>query len=92
MNPAQFVDPTYIMFAKLILALLLGGLIGTERAVIARQAVGTRTFGLVALGACLLVITGNYVNNAYLGVVNIDPPLELPLGTDYMPSLYLQAS
>src|SRR3989344_941419 len=73
MNPAQFVDPVYIMFAKLILALLLGGLIGTERAVVARQAVGTRTFGLVALGACLLVITGNYVNSAYLGVVNIDP-------------------
>ncbi|MEK7132746.1 MAG: MgtC/SapB family protein [Patescibacteria group bacterium] len=73
MNPAQFLDPTYIMFAKLILALLLGGLIGTERAVIARQAVGTRTFGLVALGACLLVITANYVNSAYLGVVNFDP-------------------
>src|SRR3989344_4159376 len=73
MNPAQFIDPVYIMFAKLILALLLGGLIGTERAVVARQAVGTRTFGLVALGACLLVITGNYVNTAYLGVVNIDP-------------------
>ena len=73
MNPAQFVDPTYIMFLKLILALLLGGLIGTERAVIARQAVGTRTFGLVALGACLLVVTANYVNSAYLGVVNFDP-------------------
>ena len=73
MNPAQFLDPTYIMFAKLILALLLGGLIGTERAVIARQAVGTRTFGLVALGACLLVITANYVNSAYLGVVNFAP-------------------
>ncbi len=73
MNPAQFVDPTYIIFVKLILALILGGLIGTERAVVARQAVGTRTFGLVALGACLLVITANYVDSAYLGVVNFDP-------------------
>lgn len=73
MNPTQFIDPTYIMFAKLVLALLLGGLIGTERAVIARQAVGTRTFGLVAMGACLLVVTGNYVDSAYLGVVNFDP-------------------
>jgi len=73
MNPAQFIDPTYIIFAKLILALVLGGTIGTERAVIARQAAGTRTFGLVALGACLLIITANYGNTAYLGILNFDP-------------------
>ncbi|MDO8561568.1 MAG: MgtC/SapB family protein [bacterium] len=73
MNPGQFVDPTYIMFAKLVLALFLGGVIGTERAVVARQAAGTRTFGLVALGACLFVITSNYVDSAFLGVVNFDP-------------------
>ena len=73
MNPAQFIDPTYIIFAKLILALFLGGTIGTERAVIARQAAGTRTFGLVALGACLLIITANYGNIAYLGILNFDP-------------------
>src|SRR3989338_1143560 len=72
MNPAQFIDPTYIIFAKLILALFLGGTIGTERAVIARQAAGTRTFGLVALGACLLIITANYGNIAYLGILNFD--------------------
>lgn len=73
MNPAQFVDPAYIMFAKLVLALFLGGAIGTERSVMARQAVGMRTFGLVALGACLFVLTGNYVGAAFLGVVNFDP-------------------
>lgn len=70
---AQFVDPTSIMFAKLILAVVLGGIIGTERAVIARQTAGTRTFGLVSLGACLFVITGSYVDTAYLGIVNFDP-------------------
>lgn len=73
MNPAQFIDPTYIMLAKLVLALFLGGAIGTERAVMARQAAGTRTFGLVALGACLLIVTANYGNTAYLGIVNFDP-------------------
>lgn len=73
MHPEQFTDPNTIMFAKLALAMLLGGIIGTERAVIARQAAGTRTFGLVALGACLFVISGNYVNAAFLGVVNFDP-------------------
>lgn len=73
MNPAQFIDPTYIILAKLVLALFLGGTIGTERAVMARQAAGTRTFGLVALGACLLIVTANYANTAYLGIVNFDP-------------------
>ena len=69
----QFVDPTLVMFAKLVLAMLLGGLIGTERAVIAKQAAGTRTFGLVSLGACLFVVTGNYVDVAYLGILSFDP-------------------
>lgn len=70
---AQFADPSVVMFAKLLLAVILGGVIGTERAVIARQAAGTRTFGLVALGSCLFVITGSFVDTAYLGIVNFDP-------------------
>ncbi len=73
MNATQFMDPSIVMFAKLIIAMLLGGLIGTERAVVARQVAGTRTFGLVAMGACLFILAGNYVNNAYLGVVNFHP-------------------
>ncbi|MDO8552151.1 MAG: MgtC/SapB family protein [bacterium] len=70
---AQFTDTTIVMFAKLVLAVVLGGIIGTERAVMARQAAGTRTFGLVALGACLFVLTANYVDLAHLGIVNFDP-------------------
>src|SRR3989344_3094636 len=69
----QFVDPTAIAFGKLFLAMLLGGIIGTERAVLARQAAGTRTFGLVSLGSCLLIVIGNYVNSAYLGVIDFQP-------------------
>ncbi len=67
------------MFAKLVLAILLGGIIGTERAILARQAAGTRTFGLVALAACLFIIITNYVDTAYLGVTNI-APLQLAAG------------
>ena len=72
-TPALFIDPTVVMFAKLLLAMVLGGIIGTERAVIAKQAAGTRTFGLVALGACLFIVTGNFVDTAYLGVASLDP-------------------
>lgn len=72
-TPAEFMDPTIVMLGKLVLAMLLGGIIGTERAILARQAAGTRTFGLVALGACLFVVMGLYVDSAYIGIVNFDP-------------------
>jgi putative Mg2+ transporter-C (MgtC) family protein len=68
-----FADPTFVVFGKLLLAMVLGGLIGTERAVIAKQAAGTRTFGLVALGACLFIVISNYVHAQYLGIVNFEP-------------------
>ncbi|MBV9158980.1 MAG: MgtC/SapB family protein, partial [Candidatus Kaiserbacteria bacterium] len=69
----QVNDPVTLEFTKLILAMVLGGLIGTERAILAKQAAGTRTFGLVALGACLFVVIGGYVDAMYLGLVNLEP-------------------
>lgn len=78
-GPEIFVDTTLIMFLKLLVALILGGIIGTERSVLAKQPAGTRTFALVALGACLFVIMSNYVDSAYLGVVNFQP-LQLAAG------------
>ena len=72
-SAAQFIDPESVMFFKLVLAMLLGGVIGTERAVLARQPAGTRTFGLVALGACLFIVVNNFVNSSYLGIVNFEP-------------------
>jgi putative Mg2+ transporter-C (MgtC) family protein len=74
-----FIDSNTIMFVKLLLAMFLGGLIGTERAVLARQVAGTRTFGLVALSACLFILMTNYVDSAYLGVINFQP-LQLAAG------------
>lgn len=78
-TPAELADPTFVEFGKLLLAMILGGLIGTERAVIARQAAGTRTFGLVALGATLFILVSNYVDTVYLGLINI-MPLQLAAG------------
>jgi putative Mg2+ transporter-C (MgtC) family protein len=72
-NIQYFVDPTSMQLLKLVIAMLLGGLIGTERAVIARQSAGTRTFGLVSMGACLFVLVGNFVDTSYVGLVNLEP-------------------
>ncbi len=72
-------DPTVVMFGKLLLALLLGAVIGTERAILARQSAGMRTFALVSLSACFFIIISNYVDSAYLGIVNLQP-LQLAAG------------
>ena len=69
----EFADPTFVMFGKLLLAALLGVLIGTERALMANQTAGSRTFGLVSLGSCLFVITGMSMDAHFIGLVNFDP-------------------
>ena len=70
---ALFIDPTSVMLLKLVLAMVLGGVIGTERAILAHQPAGTRTFGLVALGACLFILISNYVTTAFINVADIQP-------------------
>ncbi len=79
LSPEIFIDTTLVMFAKLLLAILLGGIVGTERAVLAKQPAGTRTFGLVALAACLFILISNYVDSSYIGVTGI-LPLQLAAG------------
>ena len=69
----HFTDPTLVMFGKLLLAALLGVAMGTERALWAKQTAGTRTFGLVALGACLFVLAGIQIQTEFIGTVNFDP-------------------
>lgn len=72
-DAAPFLDTTTLMFAKMALAMILGGILGTERGILARQSAGTRTFGLVAMGAAMFVIISNYVDSRYLGLVDFDP-------------------
>ncbi len=66
-------DLTYIMFGQLVLAALLGVVIGTERSVVAQQRAGMRTFALVSLGACIFVLAGEAIDAKYVGLVNFDP-------------------
>ncbi|TSC85950.1 MAG: putative Mg2+ transporter-C (MgtC) family protein [Parcubacteria group bacterium Gr01-1014_8] len=69
----DFVDPTSTLMLKLLLAAFLGVIVGTERALMANQAAGSRTFGLVSLGSCLFVLTGMSVDSQFIGLVNFDP-------------------
>lgn len=60
----EIITQEIIFVIQLIVALLLGMTIGTERA-IAHKTAGMRTYGLVALGSCLFVIISEAVNMSY---------------------------
>ncbi len=69
MHSIQF----YLVLAlRLLLAGILGGVIGYERESIDRPA-GFRTHILVCVGAALVMVTSEYIFHKYKGTVNIDP-------------------
>ena len=57
---------------KLILACILGGVIGFEREHMNRPA-GFRTHILVCVGSALIMVTSQYIFETYAGRTNIDP-------------------
>lgn len=61
-----------ITMIRLLLACILGGLIGFERESMNRPA-GFRTHILVCLGSALVMLTSQYIFEQYKGVTNIDP-------------------
>ena len=52
------------MVLRILLAILLGGIIGMERGMKNRPA-GLRTYMLVCLGACIVMLTNQYVYQTY---------------------------
>lgn len=57
---------------RLVLAFVLGGLIGLEREVHGRAA-GLRTHILVCLGSSLIMLTSMHLFHLYRGVATVDP-------------------
>lgn len=60
------------VLGRLILAIILGGLIGFEREV-KRRSAGLRTHVLVSLGSCLIMLTSLYVFDIYKDIATLDP-------------------
>lgn len=58
--------------ARLLMAMVLGGVIGFEREIGNRPA-GFRTHTLVCVGSTLVMLTSQYLFEAYSGIVNLDP-------------------
>jgi putative Mg2+ transporter-C (MgtC) family protein len=69
-------DLTAAIVVKLLLASILGGLIGLEREIHGRPA-GFRTHLLVSLGSCLFVLTSVHFYRLYGNVTGVGP-----IGTD----------
>jgi len=61
------------VIGQLALALLLGMLLGTERAAVAGKKAGTRTFALVSMGSALFALVSIHVTHSYIGIVSFDP-------------------
>lgn len=57
---------------RLILAMIVGGLIGFEREIGNRPA-GFRTHTLVCVGSTLVMLTSLFIFEEYSGIVNLDP-------------------
>lgn len=67
-------NPQFQIFLQLLLATILGGLVGLEREYKKKEA-GLRTYSLVSLGAALFTIISFQIFNFYIGKpgVNFDP-------------------
>lgn len=61
-----------IVAMRLLLAALLGGLVGLDRES-KKRAAGLRTHVLVSLGSALVMITSVYIFEQYHGLTNMDP-------------------
>lgn len=57
---------------RLVLAMVLGGLVGSER-LFAGKTAGMRTYALVSLGSAVYVVVSILITNEYLRVVSFDP-------------------
>ena len=68
----NFLNGDLVLFGKLFISLVLGLAIGVERTMAGKMA-GMRTYALVAMGSCLLIIVSISVTGGYLGDTNFDP-------------------
>lgn len=59
-------------FIRLFVAMILGSLIGSERA-IAGKVAGMRTHALVSMGSALFVIISMIISQEFKGLTNFDP-------------------
>ncbi|MEX0934857.1 MAG: MgtC/SapB family protein [Candidatus Paceibacterota bacterium] len=68
----SFFTGNILIFAQLIVALILGALVGLERSLAGKTA-GMRTFALVSVGSALFVIIAAAFSVSHIGLEIFDP-------------------
>ena len=63
---------TIDILVRLVVALLLGGLVGVERTMAGKTA-GMRTYALVAMGSALFVLISQIVSAQFVDLTSFDP-------------------
>lgn len=67
---SQFFIQNSDIIIKLALAMLLGMIIGIER-YLAHKTAGMRTYSLVAMGSCMLIIISETISASYMPLTNV---------------------
>jgi putative Mg2+ transporter-C (MgtC) family protein len=67
---SQFFIQNSDIIMKLALAMLLGMIIGIER-YLAHKTAGMRTYSLVAMGSCMLIIISETISASYMLLANV---------------------
>ncbi len=62
-----------VVLVRLLVACILGGIIGMEREYSQNKPAGFRTHILVSLGSCLVMLISQFTFVGYEGMVNVDP-------------------
>jgi putative Mg2+ transporter-C (MgtC) family protein len=62
-----------VIFTRILMSCLLGGIIGFEREYSRNRPAGFRTHILVCMGSCLTMVIVHFLITAYEGQINIDP-------------------
>jgi putative Mg2+ transporter-C (MgtC) family protein len=63
---------TIDILIRLLVAVLLGGIVGVERTLAGKTA-GMRTYALVSMGSALFVLISQIVSANFIGLTNYDP-------------------
>ncbi|NLW02628.1 MAG: MgtC/SapB family protein [Clostridiaceae bacterium] len=68
-------EPQFVLIiaARLLVACVLGGIVGFEREHTRHKPAGFRTHILVCMGACLVTLISEFAVKAFSGVANVDP-------------------
>jgi putative Mg2+ transporter-C (MgtC) family protein len=68
-----------VFFLQLVIAMVLGAILGAERSM-ARKTAGMRTYAIVSLGSCLLIVISKVVTSNYLAPNEADSMLRVLAG------------